>query len=280
VDGSRPAGVMPLRPLTFGELLDAAVSLLRTNAKVFLGSALVLAAIEQAALYPVRRLAAVNPPYYLPYADRLGSYWLMFAFGMATEAGILALLGGLTATAAGPELLGQHLRGREVLRRVAPRLPSMLLLAVVAGSLAGIAALAALLPWFFVYGLVGLVVPALVVDRVGPARALGRGFALGSRAGLRATWLRVGGYLSWLAIRLAMGFGSVAVLRLVLPTSEGWITVISVLAWLVVDTIAYATLACFDAVLYLETRMRTEGLDIAVGRTIRLGRSVDLAVER
>ena len=45
----------------------------------------------------------------------------------------------------------------------------------------------------------------------------------------------------------------------------------------VVDAVAYATLACIDAVLYLEVRMRVEGLDVAIGRLRRLGRPVDLA---
>ena len=47
--------------------------------------------------------------------------------------------------------------------------------------------------------------------------------------------------------------------------------------WILANTVVYAALACLDAVLYLETRMRVEGLDVAVGRSRRLGRPVDLA---
>jgi hypothetical protein len=277
VEPSRPTGVMPLRPLTFGELLDAAVSLLRTHARVFLGAAFLLAALEQAALYPLRQLAGITPPSYFPYADRLGAFWLTFATGLGTEAAILALLGGLTATAAGPALLGEHVPGRELLRRAGQRALPIIVIAAVAGILVGVGALAALIPWIFVYGLIGLAAPALIIDRVGPGRAIGRSFVLASRTGMRATWIRVGGYLSWLAIRLALGFGGGAGLRLVVPQTGEWLAITSVVTWLLVNTIAYATLACFDPVLYLETRMRTEGLDIAVGRTLRLGHPVDLA---
>jgi hypothetical protein len=268
---------MPLRPLTFGELLDAAVSLLRTRANVFLSVAFVLAALEQAWLYPLRQLAGTSPPSYLPYSERLGTYWLVFAFGMGTEALTLALLGGLTGAAAGPALLGQSLSNREVLLRAVRRAAPLALIGVLVGALAGVGALAIVLPWMFLYGMVGLAAPALMIDRVGPFNAIGRSFLLATRAGMRATWIRLGGYLSWLAIRLALGFGGTGTLRLVLPETEAWLTVTSIAIWLLVNTIAYATLACFDAILYLETRMRTEGLDIAVGRAVRLGRPVDLA---
>ena len=37
-------------------------------------------------------------------------------------------------------------------------------------------------------------------------------------------------------------------------------------AWGVVNTVAYAALACLDAALLVETRIRTEGLDIEIER--------------
>ena len=52
--------VIPLRPLTFGELLDAAVQLLRDQCPMLLIAAFVLAACEQAVLYPLRSAAGVD----------------------------------------------------------------------------------------------------------------------------------------------------------------------------------------------------------------------------
>jgi hypothetical protein len=269
--------VMSLRPLTFGELLDAAVLLLRTYWRVLLCCALVLAALEQAVLYPVRRLAGMSSPGYLPFVDRLGWFWLAIAVGLGTEAAIVAVLGVLSGTAAGPALLGQRLSGRELLRRSGRRAGAALVIGLVAALLAGLGGLAALLPWIFMYGLIGLAGPAAVTDRIGPFPALGRSFVLSCRTVLRAVWLRVGAYLSWLTIRLAVGFGGSYGLRLVLPQTRDWTRATSIITWILINTIAYATLACFDAVLYLDTRIRTEGLDIAVGRSVRLGRPVDLA---
>lgn len=277
MESARPTGVMPLRPLTLGELLDAAVTLLRAHARTFLVAAFVLAAIEQAVLYPLRAISSTSPPLYLPYDDRLGLYWLTLGFGLGTEAFILAVLGGLTSAAAGPALLAAPITDREVRSRCWRRAPAIVAVAVVAGVAATVAALAGLLPWIVVYGLIGPAVPVLVVDRRGPAGAIGRGLLLAGRSGLRATWVRLVGYLGWLAIRLAMGLGGVKLLSIFVPATDEWLRWIGVVVWLVVNAVAYATLACLDSVLYLETRMRTEALDLAVGRELRLGRPVDLA---
>lgn len=266
---TRP-GVLPLRPLTLGELLDAAVALLRQHAGLFLAAGAVLALAEQAVLLPARTSVAVAGPIYQPYRDRLGEYWLLLCAGLAIEAAVIALIGGLTAAAAGPALLGEPVRARELVRRA--RLGTVGLIALVAAVVAGGCALAALLPWFFGYGLMGLAVPAVVVDRVGPLRAIGRSLSLSSRHALRACAIRVVGYLGWLAIRVALGLGGTALIDFTVGIPAGYSGVVLVSAiWVGVNAVAYPTLACLDAVLHLETRMRAEGLDIAVGRALHRG---------
>lgn len=268
--------VIPMRPLTFGELLDAAVSLLRAHAPVLLGSALVLAVCEQALLYPLRAAAGNRQPLFGPHWDNIGPSWLVFCVGMATEGTILALLGALAGAAAGPGLLGQPAHARQLLRQVLRRTPGLLVVAAVTAALLFLGALFLLLPWPILFGMLGLAGPALVVDRVGPWRAIGRSFKLSS-VGLRGVGVRVGGYLSWFAIRLALGYGGFAVLQIWLGQGSTGFTLAVVAVWVLVDTVAYAMLGCVDAVLYLETRMRVEGLDVAIGRLRRLGRPVDLA---
>jgi len=68
----QPSGTVPLRPLTLGELLDAAVGLLRQNARSLLPLGAAIAVVEQILLYPLRLAASVTAPGYLPHADRLG----------------------------------------------------------------------------------------------------------------------------------------------------------------------------------------------------------------
>ena|SRR5437763_3492290 len=276
---SHPTAVLPLRPLTFAELMDAAVALLRGHARVYLPVALVLAAAEQAVLYPLRLAAGINPPWGLPYSDRLGQYWLMLGVGFGTEVTVIALVGGLTARAAGPALLGGRLPARRLLDPAGARVLPVAVVAVVAGAVTAVAALAGFVPWLFVYGLLGLCAPAVVIDRLGPGRALLRSMVLAGRAGMRAAWIRLGGYLGWAAVRVALVLGGLALISVFLGgVGPGWARLLQLAAVAAVNAVAYATLACLDAVLHLETRMRTEGLDIAASRARSRGRPFELAV--
>jgi hypothetical protein len=263
--------VLPLRPLTVGELLDAAVTLLRAHGRVLLPIAAVLAAAEQALLAPLRRSADAQPPAYLPDSDLLGWYWLLLAVGAATEMTIIVLLGGLASRAAAASVLGQPAPARRLLDPRGARWGRVAVVAGVAGAAMFGAALAGP-AWFAVYALLGLAAPAVVLDRLGPGRALVRSAGLACRAGLRAGGVRVLGYLAWLAIRVALGFGAVAALDALSLDRPQWTGLLSAAAWLLVNTLAYPTLACLDAVLHLETRMRTEGLDILLSRARHHGR--------
>lgn len=265
--------LLPLRPLTVGELLDAAVSLLRVHGRALLPVAVVLAAIEQALLAPLRLLAGVEPPAYLPDFPQLRHvelFWLLLAVGAATEVTIIALLGGLTARAAGADLLGHRPTARQLLNPRGGRFGAVAVVALVAGASMFVAALAGP-AWFVVYALFGLAAPAVVLDRLGPGRALWRSTKLACRAGLRAAGIRTLGYLAWLAIRVALGLGGYAALDALSLGEAEWTAPMSALAWLLVNTVAYPTLACLDAALHLETRMRTEGLDILLSRAARRG---------
>jgi hypothetical protein len=266
-DGGQPS-ILPLRPLTTGELLDAAVSLLRAYGRVLLPVGAGLAVGEQILLAPLRDLASVEPPYWGPDFKSLGAYWLLFATGCATEVWIIAVLGGLSSRAAVATVLGQHSSARDLLRPRGGRFGRVLLIACV---VAVITFLLALIPPFFLlaYASVGLAVPALIIDRLGAGRALSRGAALAWRAGARAAGIRLLGYVSWIAIRLALGLFGVAALEISGLGGGPWVAPVGVLVWVLVNVVAYSTLACLDAVLHLETRMRTEGLDIWLSRAAR-----------
>src|SRR5690606_34035007 len=99
-------GVLPLRPLTVGELLDAAVSLLRARGPRLIGLGVAAAALEQLVLFPCRRLADVNSFYY-PADDRWAEWALLIVIAFATEAAIIAALGWPASAVAPRALLGR-----------------------------------------------------------------------------------------------------------------------------------------------------------------------------
>ena len=264
-------GAIPLRPLTTGELLDAATSLLRTRAPVLLGAGFLLALLEQAVLFPLREQADVVNAVF-PNEEHWGWYWVLLTVGFATEAWCIAVLGGLSSAAAPRAILGTAAPTRPV------RLGSAAVVSLVVALACGLAA-GAFVTWPVAYLLLGLAMPAVVIDRLGPGAALLRSLRLSARFVMRAGWIRLLGYTSWLFIRLATGLGGWFALRLLIDTGTAERDhLVTGLAWLMVNTIAYPVLACLDAVLHLETRMRTEGLDITLQRALRRGVSAEAAL--
>ncbi|MEV6599212.1 hypothetical protein AB0M36_20510 [Actinoplanes sp. NPDC051346] len=262
---------VPLRPMTLGELLDAAMTLLRARALPLLLTAGVLAALEQALLVPLRRAASVTPPFYGPSRYDFGGWWTLVSAGFAAEGFIICVLAAVAAAAAGPALVGQPLRHRQLWARTRP-VPT-LLAALALGLACGVAAAAGFLGWFFVYGLFGLVSAVLVIDRSG---SFGRSARLAARGGMRGVWTRLAAYVTWFAVRIALGSGWVAVFTSVTGDQPDWLDWLTPVALAAANTVAYAALGCVDAVLLLETRIRTEGLDIAISRA--RGRGEDPAV--
>ncbi|MFI5933132.1 hypothetical protein [Actinoplanes sp. NPDC051494] len=253
---------LPLRPMTLGELLDAAMTLLRARALPLLAASGVLAALEQAVLWPVRSFAGATPPLYGPVRGDVGSWWTLVAAGFATEGFIICVLGAVAAAAAGPALVRQPLRNRELWSRMRP--VTTLVAAIVLGAACGVAAFTGFVGWLFVYGLFGLVSGVIAIDRAGSS--FGRAARLSVRGGLRGMRARLAAYLTWFGVRLVLGAGWVAAFDVFAGGQPRWQQWLVPVAWGLANTVAYAALACVDAVLVLETRIRTEGLDIAISR--------------
>ncbi|MFJ6195319.1 hypothetical protein [Micromonospora sp. NPDC092111] len=262
-----PTTVLPRRPLTVGELLDSAVLLLRAQGRLLLPPAVLLATGEQLLLLPLRRLADAVPPIWWDDNGSVPAWWLLLAVGAATEAVIVLLLGNPAARAAGTALLGRRAGVRELLRPAGARWGATLLLAPVVGLLMLLAALLGPV-WLVGYGLLGSVAAALVLDRVSGPAAVGRAARLALRG--RAGAVRVLGYLGWWVLRVGLALGvffgveSLGLVDLADPTVR---VGAAMLVWGAVNSVAYPALACLDAVIHLDTRMRTEGLDIRLART-------------
>ena len=256
---------LPLRPLTVGELLDAALLLLRTHAAVLLPLAAGLAIAEQAVLAPLRSWSRVRPPYPYPDFDNIGQFWVTLCVGAGLEAVIIALLAAPASRAAGALLVGRPLPHRALLDPRGIRLPATLLVALVAGVIVVTGAFAGPM-WAVVFPLVALAVPALVIDRVNPLRALGRGASMVTRGSARGVWVMLLGYLTWWVVRLLVGTGGGLTIGGLVPVDRDTLGLLGAGLRATVNTLAYAALACLAATLHLETRIRTEGLDIRLSR--------------
>ncbi|GHJ10024.1 hypothetical protein TPA0907_43910 [Micromonospora humidisoli] len=262
-----PTTVLPRRPLTVGELLDSAVLLLRAQGRVLIPLGVLLAAGEQLLLYPLRRLADALPPVWWSDNGVFPLWWQLLAVGAATEAVLVLLLGNPAARAAGAALLGRRATVAELLRPAGARWGVTLLLAPAVGLLMLTAAL--LGPaWLVGYGLLGSVAAAVVLDRVPGVSAVPRAARVAVRG--RAAAVRLLGYLGWWVLRVGLALGlffGVESLHLVDLADPDLRVAAAMLAFGTVNSVAYPALACLDAVIHLDTRMRTEGLDIQLART-------------
>jgi len=127
--------------------------------------------------------------------------------------------------------------------------------------------------------LFGLSAPAVVIDQLNPVRALGRSLVLTSRTGLRGVWIRAIGYLAWLLIRLGLSLATLAIISLFYASPSTTVDALLLgAAWLMVNALAYPVLGCLDVAQHLEIRMRTEGLDIALRRSLRRGVAAEAAL--
>ncbi|GIF48859.1 hypothetical protein DFJ67_0993 [Asanoa ferruginea] len=249
-----------------GELLDAALLLLRVHAAALLPVAGALAVTEQLVLAPLLDWSEVllNDPV-RAFEEEFDRIWVVLCVGAGCEAVIIALLAAPASRAAGALLLDRRLSNRAVLAPRGLRPVATVALALFAGVFVTAGSFAGPF-WAVGFGFSALAVPALIVDRVNPLRAIGRGFGLASRSGGRGLWILLLGYLTWWLIRMLVGTAGGLLLAQLVPIDRDSAAVLLTGMRAAVNTLAYASLACLAATLHLETRFRTEGLDIALGR--------------
>lgn len=310
--GYRPEpkpGVVPLRPLGLGELLDGAVGVLRRYPRPTLGMSAAVAVVATLANV-VLLLTAFRPLVDVDTAAGLESgstEALEEALGGAVVGGLLtagltllstAVLTGILTAVVGKAVLGQPLDLAGAWAQVRPALPKLVgvafLLALLAGGLASAGVLlgvlliavggapaaligvplllAGLAGAVYLYFRLSLAPCALVLEKIGIRDSLRRSWLL-----VKGDWWRVFG-ISLLTLIVALfvslviqvpfellGYGSVGEL-----TSGGGdalsarTLVLSSLGGIVAATLVDPFTAGVRALLYVDRRMRAEGLDVAL----------------
>lgn len=311
-------GIIPLRPLTVGEILDGAFTVMRWNPKAVLIPSVILAAIGGV----VSAAATIWMQYgILPHLGGGGQFSQTQAAQAGESAlaemvlyGVLAVIIGvgsaiLTGFLTG--VIGQAVLGRKetlgsawrvVKSRIGPVIAVLLLtgvflglgwtvavglsvgigvavgagahlvplgvvLGIVCGLAASVFALIVGVRWLFA-------VPAVVLERAGPMKALGRSWRL-----VRGSWWRVFGIM--LLTYVIVGFVS-SVIRTPfvfasIPSSMATgkvpigLIIASAVATVVASALTAPLLAGSVVVLYTDLRMRREGMDIALQAAVATG---------
>lgn len=301
-------GIIALRPLGLGEILDGAITYIRQNPRATLGLAAIITTVSTcvqlltqfAVLGEAVDIAQSGAAVEFEVAIDLLSGTLTVA-AVAAVVGFLAqlVLTGMLTAAVGRAVLGRRARIGDVWRDVRPRLLPLFglaalltliflaLLALVIGPVAALVAadvaLAVTIPAGLVLGAAAvaaavwlyvgfaLATPALVLEHASVVAALRRSWTLVHRGFWRVLGILVltGLIASLLAVVLQMPFAiPQQILMVVDPDPSSWTfraaLTIGALGAIVAGTVVAPFSAGVRALLYVDQRMRREGLDIAL----------------
>ncbi len=295
-------GIVPLRPLGVGELLDGALSLIRSNPRTVLGLAAVISAvsalIQTAGLWiSLRYLESMTPVVGSADEVDITAELTTLVSGSVAQivpalvAGFLQVLAsGLFIVLVGAAVLGRRLDASQTWATLRPRLLRLIgvTLIITAGGfvavgllIGSIVALAfAIGPWavlpgvvigvggvillVYVYVKLAVASPALVMEGTGVLTSLSRSWVL-----VRRSWWRVLGILILAAVITSLLTTVVTIPITLIATlvsgfSESFLptVVASGVATLVAGIITLPFSAAVTGLLYIDLRMRREALDI------------------
>lgn len=247
-----------LKPLGFGEILDAAFTLYRRNFTAFFLTALL--PLVPVVLAWIGVMAASSG---VAAADATAVYGatilLVLPYNFAASMLIWAALVHQTAaayTADGDPGTGAGYR--RAIRRVLPLVGASIL----AGILVIFGFILLIIPGFLVMIALFAVGPAVILEDAGPVQALERSWALAKGA-----FLRIGGI--WLVAALIVTLPSMALMFVggIWAAVAGTLGSVSAEAGMQVGSVLLSALttpfmaACFT-ILYFDRRVRTEGYDV------------------
>ena len=269
--------MVALRPLGVGEILDGALSTVRSNWKVLLGATALIGGAF-ALLDFILQMTIVN-----------GSSFMVNSFDGTTQANF-TVLGGLLplelleflalltvtsvcAAVTSRAVLGERPTWDQTWDRVRPQLGRLLAVGLLAFLAIAAGTFACVIPGIFVWVIFSLCVPVLVLERTAVTRALGRSNELVKGAWWRTFGILLLGYLLSAVINFAI---SIPLLVLgaagsIFTGSVGngqdvGLAALSALAGFLVSVIVWPYLGCLVSIMYVDRRMRMEGLDLELQR--------------
>jgi hypothetical protein len=280
-------GCVPLRPLGLGDILDGSFTMIRRNPRVMLGlsAAVAVAQVLLVALFELIAFSQLGDVKITDAGDStrttdlgplLGTEGASFATLVASTL-LGAVLTGMLTVAITQDVLGVRLGPAEVWARTKGRIWRLLALAVVATVAEFVGLLFCLAPGIWLWGIWAVAVPAMMTEHTTMRGAFGR-----SRALVAGTFWRVWGIRA-LGVAIASVIGGFIALPFEIvglvvdsntfsDTADSSIPVV----FLVLTAVGSAVSATFtapiragvDALLYVDLRMRKEGLDIVLQQSI------------
>ena len=305
-------GIVPLRPLSVGEVLDGSFSTIRKYPRIVFGFAAVLSVVAQLIRLLVG-LALNNVPGTFgstsfsansntgdssqnlhTVATSLGGS----AATLAVNALCVAVLAGIVTGVVGKAVIGQRADGHEIIAAVRQRWFGLLVVSVLAeilpytpfvliivgivlasvstgvGIFVGvIGGLAGLVLGPLLWGRLAVAVPIFILERRGPGASIARSWRLVEGAFWRTWGLRA---LVQIIVSVAASILSVPLVLVLLPsalngktpstTALVLLVILGAIVWVLTQPLIAASLT----LIYIDRRMRAEGLDVQLTQAARV----------
>lgn len=275
-----PEGPVALRPLGVGEILGTAAGIFRRNASTVLPTALLLVTLQQVLLVAMLLLSRDVPSRtdLASGVDQLNLIGGLGAIlGLLVSSVVGAVLTGMVVVLVAEDLLGQRLGIGEVWNRVQARLLALVGVSLLTTVLSILGLALLLVPGAILWAGWALSVPALLLERLGPIQAMRRSWQLAWPDVLRVFGIRLLAFLLGLVIlyviatpfsalgALASSGGGAAADEQASPLLLFLAAVGSILGGIIMRPFVAAVLA----LLYLDRRMRAEGMDLVLHLQLR-----------
>jgi hypothetical protein len=277
-------GIIPLRPITLGEMYDGAFQAMRTNPRTMVGVSAVVIGISTlitlvpltSALVSLNNLSQNANSTVTPSTRELvtlGVGLLGTFFAVMIQWLAVTVLTGLLIVAVSEAVLGRRIGPGELWRRARSRVWALIGLALLSAIVIGVCTLFFVVPGVIVYIGWSLAAPALLLENQSIGAALGRSWQLTRGSRWRVLGILV---LTWIIVRVAslLVVGPVTLISTLINTGLSGSGNVALILEQVLQQIAgaaagavfYPFQAAVTALLYIDLRMRREGLDVELLR--------------
>ncbi|MFE3173238.1 hypothetical protein ACFXPA_47705 [Amycolatopsis sp. NPDC059090] len=291
-NGLGKPGVIALRPLNVGDILDGAITAIRRYPLLILGVAAIVAVVSAglnlaASLWLVpdfNRVAQLGPA--ATQQQQLDAAYSLLGSALTALLPTLVIsmlaqtfLTGFLTVVMGKAVLGRPVDFGSAMREAAPRLLPLLAVTVLYALATIVAAAFCLLPAVLPYVFWSLTGPALVLERGTIGQAFTRSRQLVSGMFWRVFGiLLLAGVIGWIisaiiSVPFSLGSGAFSGLfnpQATLPKVTTGGLVLQSVGKVIAETIVMPFTALVTVVLYIDQRMRREGMDIELARAAGL----------
>ncbi|SNR36114.1 hypothetical protein SAMN06265360_103195 [Haloechinothrix alba] len=275
--GSFQPGVIPLRPLGLGDILGGALATLRSHAAMLFGAAFVVVGIGQllalALVWPrIQELTATagtgeatDEQLAGLMLDNLAVNGVSLGFMMLAQ----LFVTGLATIVVGKAVLGRTVGFAEAWEDLRPRLIPLLGVTFLVGVIVFAGAMLFLIPGIWAAIVLALAAPALVLERSSVLHAMRRSWDL-----VLNSWWRIFGIMALvvvitvvinLVVTLPFGIMAGGSVDPASTTTNEQI-ILTTVGEVLAASVAYPFAVTVTALVYIDRRIRTEGLALELAR--------------